>query len=244
MTEPTPDVLRYADGETDLMGAIYRPKRATSVGAAVLIYPDVLGVGRQSHDWARRIAGRGYVAVVCDLHGAGKRMEALDEAQAAVADLRRDPDLLIARTLAAYDATLAATGFTNDRLAAVGFCFGGMMALELARRGRLAGVAALHATLSSRQPVERGSCGARILACIGADDPIVSRTQRAAFEEEMTRRGADWRLNVYGGAIHSFTDPDAHLLGKPDVARFDTRVTQMAWSDVITFFEALFSSPD
>jgi dienelactone hydrolase len=114
------------------------------------------------------------------------------------------------------------------RVAAIGYCFGGTMALELARGGAdLAVVVGFHSGLGTQRPAQAGAVKAEILVCIGADDPMVPLEQRAAFEQEMRGAEVSWRMNIYGGAVHSFTNPNADLAGIPGVAYeqlFDERL--------------------
>ena len=94
------------------------------------------------------------------------------------------------------------------RLAAIGYCFGGTLSLELARGGAdLKAVVGFHSGLATVRPEDAGNITGKVLALIGADDPIVDNTQRREFEEEMRAGGVDWQLVVYGGAVHSFTNP-------------------------------------
>jgi dienelactone hydrolase len=100
----------------------------------------------------------------------------------------------------------------DGRIAAVGFCFGGMPVLELARSGmEIAGVVSMHGSLDTSRPAQPEQIKAKILVCHGALDPHVPITQVNAFVEEMNRAGADWQLIIYGGALHGFT----HETGPP-----------------------------
>jgi dienelactone hydrolase len=128
---------------------------------------------------------------------------------ARIAELRADRAALCARAQAGID-VLASHPQVDGRVAAVGYCFGGMTVLELARSGaELAGVASLHGSLSTSRPAEPGSIKARILVCHGAQDPHSPPAQVAAFVEEMNQATADWQLIVYGGAMHGFTHETA-----------------------------------
>jgi dienelactone hydrolase len=97
-------------------------------------------------------------------------------------------------------------------------------------------VVGFHSGLGTQRPASRGDIKAGILVCIGAEDPIVPPEQRAAFEQEMRDADVDWRLNLYGGAVHSFTNPNADLSGIPGVA-YDQRTDERSWRDMLDFFD-------
>ena len=124
---------------------------------------------------------------------------------ARITELRKDPARLCQRALAGIE-VLASHPRVDGRIAAVGYCFGGMTVLELARSGMdLAGVISLHGSLERSCAAQTGSVKAKILVCHGALDPHVPMAQVNAFAEEMNSAGADWQLIIYGGAMHGFT---------------------------------------
>jgi dienelactone hydrolase len=178
------------------------------------------------------------VALACDMYGdgvAGHRERVL----ACIAELRGDPERLCGRAQAGL-AVLAAQPQVDGRLAAVGYCFGGMTVLELARAGSaLAGVVSIHGSLTTTQPAQPGMVTTKILVCHGAVDPHVPFTHVTAFVEEMTRAGADWQLIVYGGAMHGFTHEQAVGAGTPGVAYHASADARSA-AAMETFFGELF----
>jgi dienelactone hydrolase len=123
------------------------------------------------------------------------------------------------------------------KVAAIGYCFGGTMALELARSGAdISVVVGFHSGLATQRPAQPGEIKAGILVCIGADDPMVPAEQRAGFEDEMRAAQVDWRLNLYGGAVHSFTNPNAELSGFPGVA-YHQSTDERSWRAMLDFFD-------
>ncbi len=124
----------------------------------------------------------------------------------------------------------------RDRLAAIGYCFGGTLSFELARGGAdLKGVVGFHAGLSTVRPEDARNIVGKVLALIGADDPIVDNAERRAFEEEMRAGGVDWQLHVYGGAVHSFTNPRAAGVDIPGIA-YHGPTDRRSWQAMLDLF--------
>jgi dienelactone hydrolase len=127
-------------------------------------------------------------------------------------------------------------------VAAIGFCFGGTMALELARSGaHLKAVVGFHSGLGTVAPkTDAKAIKARVLVCIGADDPMISPDERAGFESEMRAAGVDWQMHLYGGTVHSFTNPEAGVRNLPDAIRYSEAADARSWSSMVGLFsEAL-----
>ena len=214
---------------------------APSGGArpAVLVAHGGAGERRQPKARARRLAKLGYVAFALDYHGDGRQLTH-EETRARLPELGADVDRIRALGQAGLDVLLAADGVDPTRVAAIGYCFGGTVVLELARGGAdLAAVVGFHAILSTPRPEDARNITGRVLACIGTEDPFVPPEQRAAFEAEMRAAGVDWRLHLYGGAPHAFTDPNASDHGLAGVA-YDQMADERSWRDMLDLFaEAL-----
>jgi dienelactone hydrolase len=224
--------IEYRDGETALTGELIWKESDTRVGNeasertaprrvdeiadghgdavplhgrhSILVVHGGGGLDDHAKNRAARFAELGYVVFACDMYGdavAGNR----ERIMACIAGLRSDPSVLVRRAQAGLD-LLASQPNVVGRVAAVGYCFGGMTVLELARSGAdLAGVVSVHGTLDTKQRADADSIKSKILVCHGALDPHVPMTQVAAFTEEMNQVRADWQLNIYGGAQHGFT---------------------------------------
>jgi dienelactone hydrolase len=131
----------------------------------------------------------------------------------------------------------------SDKIASIGYCFGGTMSLELARAGEdIAGVVGFHSGLGTAKPGETKSVKPTILICIGAEDPLIPPELRLTFEEEMTRAGANWQIHLYGGVAHSFTNPEADKVGKPEMLRYDRNADVRSWASMRVFFEEIFAA--
>lgn len=184
----------------------------------VLIAPTIMGPTALESKVARRLAERGYVALVADFFGKGVRPGSVEEGQAMVAPLNADRPLLAARMAAALNA-LRTHRQVDGRLAAIGYCFGGKCVLDLARSGAdVTGVATFHGLLDP-PPGDRGRIAAKVLALHGWDDPLATPDAVLAFAREMTEARADWQLHAYGHTVHAFTNPNRETMYSPDADR-------------------------
>lgn len=225
----------YHDGAVALRGELYHPT-APGNGHAVLVVHEADGIGGNVRRRCAMLADLGYIAAAADLHGDGRILDD-DEIGPAMARFRSDPTLLRSRITAALEALEAATGCATDRIAAIGYCFGGLAVLELARSGApVRAVASFHGLLTTATPAGRGDIKARILACTGALDPLVPLTDVAAFQAEMTAAAADWQLVVYGRALHSFTNVAVNALDDPRM-RYDALADRDSWTALLGFLD-------
>ena len=129
------------------------------------------------------------------------------------------------------------------RLGAIGFCFGGTMSLELARSGAdIKAVVGFHSGLATAAPkTDAKAIKARILVCIGGDDPFIPLEQRADFEAEMRDAGVDWQMNLYGNTVHSFTNPNAANAKRPDALRYSAQADKRSWKSMQDLFVEAFA---
>ena len=209
---------------------------------AILVFPDAFGLGEQAMLRAERLAGLGYVALACDVHGDGKVVRDLETAMGLIGPLNSSPDRLRARAIGGLKALIARHDVDADRIAAIGYCFGGTMALELARGGAgIAGVVGFHCGLSTSAPGDAARIKGKILVCLGADDPIVDAAQRQAFEVEMHAGKVNWQMNLYGGVVHNFTNPHADRAGQ-DFVRYDPQADARSWAEMRAFLDEIFAS--
>jgi dienelactone hydrolase len=134
---------------------------------------------------------------------------------------------------AGFDALLAQPEVDRSRVAAVGYCFGAVVVMELARSGAdLKSVVGLHPGLLSLRPHDSRHIVGRVLMCVGADDPLVTSEDRTAFEEEMRDAGISWEMHLYGGVKHRYTDPGAGDAGSPAM-EYNQGATNRSWRSMI-----------
>ena len=198
----------YQDAGEMLNGMFACEPSMTERRPGILVVHGGAGLDEHARGRARRFAARGYVALACDMYGE-RIMGNRERIMRHIGELRRDRAAIIRRAQLAID-MLAAHQRVDGRIAAVGYCLGGMIVLELARGGLgLAGVVAVHGSLTTTHPATPESITCPILVCHGALDPHSPMTDVAAFADEMNRAGADYQLITYGGALHGFTHESA-----------------------------------
>jgi len=199
----------------------------------ILVCHEGNGLNDHTKKIAARLAGLGYAAFAMDYYGDGKPLADPAAGRPRMMAWLADPTGIRARAAAAL-ATLAAQKEVDAaRLAAIGYCFGGTTALEIGRSGSdVKAIVGFHSGLGTARPQDAKNIKGKVLACIGADDPIIPPEQRAAFEQEMRAAGVDWRLQLYGGAAHSFTNDSFHREGFFYHADTDRR----SWNAMIELF--------
>ena len=235
----TSTTLDYLDGDVRLKGVLVRDEKRTA-GPAIVLFPDARGVGAHAIECAGRLATLGYPTLVADLYGEGLQARDMAQAGELMRGLRADVDRWRARARASLDALSGQEGVDHSRLAALGYCFGGSTALELARSGApLAAVVTFHGGLASPRPADAANIRAKVLVCHGAADPLVPPADVAAFEEAMGRTKVDWQLHAYGGAVHAFTNPDADNAGTPALG-YNEAADRRSWAAMLGLLQEAF----
>ena len=208
---------------------------------AVLVFPEAFGLGDHALSRAQRLAEMGYVSLACDIHGNGLVLKQLEEAVGLLQPLYDDRTRMRARGLAALELLTRRKEVDPQRVASIGFCFGGTMSLELARSGAdIKAVVGFHSGLSTNAP-STPPIRSRILVCIGADDPFIVPDERTTFEAEMRRAGADWQMHLHGGTVHSFTNREADARGRPEAMRYSAEADARSWASMQELFSQALS---
>lgn len=225
----------YQDEGLELRGELY-PPTATPNGAAVLVVHEADGIGGNVRAHCALLADLGYVAAAADMHGGGRVLDGA-EMSAALDAFRAEPARLRRRVRCALDALHQLENVDPERSAAIGFCFGGMAVLELARSGApVAAVASFHGLLTTSEPARPDAIRARVLAATGARDPLAPAQDVAAFQREMTQAGADWHLLIHGRALHSYTNDAVDGLGDPRMG-YDPLSHRLSWATLTAFLD-------
>ncbi len=201
----------------------------------VLVFPEWFGIGEFSEQKAVELAKMGYVAFAADVYGIETRPKDMKEAAAAATKYKSDRPLMRERAQAALDTLLSRKEVNKEKVAAIGFCFGGTVALELARSGAdFDSLVSFHGGLNA--PVKGTKFAPKILVLHGGDDPYVPEKEVLEFQAEMRQAGADWQFISYGNTVHSFTNPKAGSDPKAGAA-YNEVSTNRAMKEMKSFFE-------
>src|SRR5262249_35171410 len=152
----------------------------------------------------------GYVAFAADYHGDGKILEKMEDMMARLTVLRGDPTIIRGILRSALQVLVEQPETDGGKLGAIGYCYGGTAALELGRSGGpIAATCGFHSGFATKLPGDAKNITGKVLVCIGADDPLIQPPERLAFEEEMRAAKVDWRMYLFGNAVHGFANPEA-----------------------------------
>lgn len=229
----------YRHGDVVLSGYMAQPSRYPRAG--ILIVPTIAGPTKQMFDRARWLASLGYSAMVCDLYGKGV-IDDMREARQLADALRADAEYYRERFRCALDELRTRSKLANNRLAAIGYCMGGEIVLEMARGGEdIALVVSFHGLLATPLPAKRGTIKARILVCHGRADPLVPPKQFREFLEEMDIAGADCHMHIYSGVVHGFTDISSNSRSI-EAVRYNASADRQSKAAMLSMFDELFEN--
>jgi dienelactone hydrolase len=231
--------VAYHQGSTELEGSLAYDDAISGARPGVLVVHQWLGLTDYEKGRAKQLAALGYVALCADIYGKGIRPASPDQAGAEAGKYKNDRLLLRQRVNAGLEQLKANPMVDSKRVAAIGYCFGGTTVLELARSGAvLNGVVSFHGGLDSPTPADGKAIRCKVLALAGADDPFQKTEDLAAFENEMRAGRVDWELVFYGGAVHSFTQPDPGI-DNPG-AKYNEKADKRSWAAMRAFFDEIF----
>ncbi len=232
--------VEYKQGDTTLEGWLVTDAAAKGQRPGVLVVHQWKGLGDYEKRRAHMLAKLGYTVLAVDIYGKGVRPANAADAGALAGKYKSDRALLRARVLAGLELLKKNAQVDPKRIAAIGYCFGGTTALELARSGaEVAGVVSFHGGLSSSAPEDAKNIKCKVLALHGADDPFVKSEEVLGFAEEMRDAKVDWQLVAYGGAVHSFTDFGAGNDNSKGAA-YNEKADQRSWAAMKDFFSEIF----
>jgi dienelactone hydrolase len=231
--------IPYDVGGRQYIGHLAVDDASSAIRPAVLVCHEGNGLTDITKNVVKRLAGLGYVAFALDYHGGGKPLP-LDEMRSTLGALMGDNAGIRALGRAGLDVLLAQPTADASRVAAIGYCFGGTMALELARGGAdIRAVVGFHSGLATARPEDAANITGKVLVQIGTEDPLIPAEQRTAFEAEMRAGNVDWRMILYGNAQHSFTNELAATLTMPGIV-YDESADKRSWRAMLDLFDETF----
>ena len=208
----------------------------------ILVFPEWVGVGKYTYERARMLGELGFNAFAVDVYGKGIRPNTPEACEGEMMKYATNRPLLRQRAGCGLDQLRKVPNTDLGKMAAIGYCFGGMNVLEMARDGQndLAGVVSFHGMLATPMPLKPNTYRGKILVLHGADDPVVPDEQTMAFWKEMRDGKADWEFAAYGGALHTFTNWLMPEDGPPP-AVYNKQADRRSWSAMQNFFQELFA---
>ncbi|RUR09440.1 dienelactone hydrolase family protein [Legionella sp. km772] len=229
----------YHHGEQELHGFLAYDDKVDTPRPAVLVAHDWSGRSELMCTKAKLLAEMGYLAFALDMYGHGRIGITTDEKKALMTPFINDRLLLSERLRAAYDAVIGMEEVDSSRVAIIGFCFGGLCALDLARSGlEIKGAVSFHGLLNRPVDLKPEHIKAKILVLHGYDDPMAAPEQVNEFCQEMNEAKADWQVHMFGHVQHAFTNPDAHDQHAGLV--YNSMAAKRAWNAMTQFFQEIF----
>ncbi len=224
--------VAYQQGDTQLKGYLAYDDAVRDKRPGILVVHEWWGHNEYARSRARQLATMGYTALAVDMYGDGKQADHPKDAGRFAGEVKKNMEVASARFQAAMDLLQAHRTVSSGDISAIGYCFGGGIVLEMARRGLdLDLVGSFHGSLPTSSPAVKGVVKAEVLVFNGADDPFVKPEHIDAFKSEMDRAGVKYSFTSYPGAKHSFTNPDADKFGKAfDLPlRYDASADKQSW---------------
>ena len=229
-------LIEYHDGDTRCEGFFVADAHADRPLPAVLIAHTWAGRNAFVEAKARQLAGQGYAAFALDMYGDGRTGSSPEECAQLMSSILENRSLLQARIQAALDCLRGQPEVESHKIAAMGFCFGGLCVLDLARSGAdLQGIVSFHGLLTPPETSPDSPIKPRILILHGFDDPMAPPDQAIALGRELTGRGADWQVHLFGNTVHAFTNPDANDAGLGTV--YDAAADRRSWRYLMDFLD-------
>jgi dienelactone hydrolase len=233
-------VVEYKQDGAVLEGYLAYDDSIKGKRPGVLVVHEWVGINPYIKKRTEQLAKLGYVAFAADIYGKGIRPKSQKEAAAQASIYKADRMLMRARARAGLAVLQKHKLVDAGRTAAIGYCFGGTTALELARSGAdMAGTVSFHGGLDTPKPGDAKNIKGKVLALHGADDPFVPTKDVLAFQDEMRKAGVDWQMNIYGGAVHSFTNPESGNDPSKGMA-YNEKADRRSWEAMKLFFSEVF----
>ena len=236
--------VEYTADSVSLKGYLSYDNSITGKRPAIIVVHEWWGITDYPKKRADMLASLGYVAFVADMYGDGKIADNPGDAQKYAGESMKDLSLLKAKFLAARDLLMKDENVDPNRIAAIGYCYGGGVVLNMARLGiDIKGVVSFHGSLATKMPAEKGKIKARILVCNGGADKFVTGKDIDNFKKEMKNAGTHFKFISYDGALHAFTNPAATELGikfSMPIA-YNEKADKKSWKEMQKFLAVIFT---
>jgi dienelactone hydrolase len=233
------ETIEYQDGDTQLRGYLAYDDAIEGKRPGVIVVHEWWGLNDYAEKRAEMLAELGYVAFALDMYGDDKVTEHADEAGGWMKQITANVDAWQRRAMAGLEVLKGQEKVDADKLAAIGYCFGGATVMQMAYAGGdLDGVVSFHGSLPPATEEQQKQIKASILVAHGEEDSFVPPERIAAFKAALESAGADWQMVTYGGARHGFTNPDAGGYGM-DKLKYDPKADARSWALMQDFLESV-----
>jgi len=235
--------INYKSGDTGMVGFLAYDDSIKTKRPGILVVHEWWGLNDYARKRSRMLAKLGYTALAIDMYGNGKQATHPDDAGKFAGEVKKNMAVAQARFEAAMELLKKQPTVDPTRIGAIGYCFGGGVVLEMARRGvDLTGVASFHGSLTTDTPAKPGRVKAEVLVLNGADDPFTTAEQIDSFKKEMNAAGVHYKFINYPTAKHSFTNPDADKFGKKFnmPLAYNREADKASWAEMQKFFKRIF----
>ncbi len=234
------ETVHYRDGDQELQGYVAWDDAKSGKRPGVLVVHEWWGLNDYARERARKLAELGYVAFAVDMYGPGKVTTHPKEAGAWSSAISTNQAAWQQRALAGLSELRKRPQVDGSRVAAIGYCFGGSTVMQMAYAGAdLKGVASFHGALPVASEAEAKKVHASVFAAHGKDDAFVPTERVLQFQEALDKAGVDWRMTIYGGTRHGFTNPDADSYGI-DNLKYNPAADRRSWAELQRFFGEIF----
>ena len=233
-------ILEYPAGDTVCKGVYFAPEGADGPLPVVIVCHAWDGLNDEVRDKSARLAEAGYIAFAMDVYGGGKTLSDMADLEPTLTPYMTDRAMLLERMQGALAAAKTIPGADTSRIGAMGYCFGGLAVLDLARAGGsdVKGAVSFHGGLEGNSLDNPSTIDTKVLVLHGYDDPLVPPATVTAFKAEMTAKQADWQLVAYGHTVHAFTRPGAN---NPDFGSlYNAAADRRSWQAMLNFFAEIF----
>lgn len=234
--------VTYTDGAVTLKGYVAYNEKQQGKRPAIIVVPEWWGCTEYTRMRARMLAGLGYIAIAADMYGDGKIADNPTDAQTYATPFYKDPMLGKSRIAAAVNKVSTYSQADVNKMAAIGYCFGGSMVLNAAKLGmNFKGVVSFHGGLAG-VPATPGTTKAKILVCHGAADKFISAEEIKKFRDNLDEVKASYIFKSYEGALHAFSNTNATAIGqKFNMAiAYNEAADKQSWTDMKDFFKSIF----
>ncbi len=233
-------VIAYTDGETKLEGFLAWDDDFSGKRPAVLVVHEWWGLEKHAEERAKMLAELGYVAFALDMYGEGKDTEHAEDAMAWSSQVRQNLDGWVRRANKGLEVLLSQDNVDSERVAAIGFCFGGATVMQMAYSGAdLAGVVSFHGSLPVATEEQAKAVTSKVLVCHGVEDPFVPKERVTQFQDALTAADVDLQFIGYANTVHSFTNPDADSHNMQG-ASYNKSADERSWAHMRQFFAEIF----